>query len=292
MDKITIKEISITDLIINFWKYKLTFFFILLSLLLFSFFLDIFIEKKSKNFIYFQHPLKINLDVYPEESTLSSVVLYNLASMDIDSIKIRDQKISINYFDSYFIPDLMSSKMMLKFAQKTNDQYDLFEYIKDNNISVHRERANLKYSLILPDDDSNENFFMEYFYFAAEQSLNSFKDDVIRHQNKNLNTIIYDMDRVDKILENKIDSNNIFKENINIIMALYKSRKIQLEQNIIFYKKLNFDLDQDWILDVPFKQIVNEKFKKVIKYILPIILSLIIYLLYILFKLVKQDEQN
>ena len=100
------------------------------------------------------------------------------------------------------------------------------------------------------------------------------------------------MDRVDKILENKIDSNNIFKENINIIMALYKSRKIQLEQNIIFYKKLNFDLDQDWILDVPFKQIVNEKFKKVIKYILPIILSLIIYLLYILFKLVKQDAQN
>jgi len=101
MDKITIKEISITDLIINFWKYKLTFFFILLSLLLFSFFLDIFIEKKSKNFIYFQHPFKINLDVYPEESTLSSVVLYNLASMDIDSIKIRDQKISINYFDRH-----------------------------------------------------------------------------------------------------------------------------------------------------------------------------------------------
>ena len=212
--------------------------------------------------------------------------------MNINSINIRDPKISINYFDSYFTPSLMSTKMMLKFAQKTNDQYDLFEYIKDNNISVHRERAKFKYSLVLPDNDSNENFFMEYFYFAAEQSLNSFKNDVMRHQYKNLKTIIYDMDRVYKILENKIDSNNIFKENINIIMALYKSRKIQLEQNIIFYKKLNFDLDQDWILDVPFKQIVNEKFKKVIKYILPIILSLIIYLLYILFKLVKQDEQN
>ena len=100
------------------------------------------------------------------------------------------------------------------------------------------------------------------------------------------------MDRVYKILENKIDSNNIFKENINIIMALYKSRKIQLEQNIIFYKKLNFDVDQDWILDVPSKQIINEKFIKVMKYILPLTLSLIIYLLYILFKLVKQDEQN
>ena len=75
-------------------------------------------------------------------------------------------------------------------------------------------------------------------------------------------------------------------------MALYESRKIQLEQNIIFYKNLNFDLNQDWILDVPSKQIINEKFNKVIKYILPIILSLIIYLLYILFKLVKLDEQN
>ena len=36
-------------------------------------------------------------------------------------------------------------------------------------------------------------------------------------------------------------------------MTSYDSRKIQLEQNIAFYKNLNSDLGQDWILDDPTK---------------------------------------
>ena len=128
------KEISFIELLINLWNFK-SFFYILVPLIIFGFFLDTFITKKSKNIFKLHHPFKINLDLYPAESTLSSVVLYNLASMNIDNIKIRDQKISINYYDSYFKPSLMSTKILIEFAEMNNDKYNLLEYIINNNVS-------------------------------------------------------------------------------------------------------------------------------------------------------------
>ena len=86
------------------------------------------------------------------------MVLYNLASMNIDNIKIRDQKISINYYDSYFKPSLMSTKILIEFAEMNNDKYNLLEYIINNNVSVLREREKFKFSLILLDDESNSKF--------------------------------------------------------------------------------------------------------------------------------------
>lgn len=286
------KEISFIELLINIWNSKKVFFYILVPLIIFGFFLDTFISKKSKNIFKLHHPFKINLDLYPAESTLSSVVLYNLASMNIENIKIRDQKISINYYDSFFKPSLMSTKILKEFAEMNNDKYNLLEYITNNNVSVLQEKELFKFSLILPDNESNSKFVKEYFNYVKEITLNSFKADVLRHLDKQLKTILYDMDRVYQILENKIDSNNIFKENINIIMTLYDSRKIQLEQNIAFFKNLNSDLGQDWILDDPTKSVLNEKFYKVIKYLLPVILSLIFYLLYVFIKLAKQDKKH
>lgn len=286
------KELSFIELLINLWNFKKVFFYILVPLIIFCFFLDTFIAKKSKNIFKLQHPFKINLDVYPAESTLSSVVLYNLGSMNIQNINIRDQKISIDFYSSYFEPRLMSTKLLIEFAEMNNDKYNLVEYITKNNISVLRERENFKFSLILTDHESNSEFVMEYLNYVKEITINSFRLDVLRHLDKELKTILYDMDRVYQILENKNDSNNIFKENINIIMTLYNSRKIQLEQNIAFFKNLKSDLGQDWILDDSTKIILNEKFYKVIKYLLPVILSLIFYLFYVFIKLAKQDKKH
>ncbi len=286
------KEISFIELLINLWNFKKVFFYILVPLIIFGFFLDTFISKKSKNIFRLQHPFKINLDVYPAESTLSSVVLYNLGSMNIQNINIRDQKISIDFYSSYFKPRLMSKKFLIEFAEMNNDKYNLVEYINKNNVSVLREREKFKFSLILPDHESNSEFVMEYLNYVKEITINSFRLDVLRHLDKELKTILYDMDRVYQILENKNDSNNIFKENINIIMTLYDSRKIQLEQNIAFFINLKSDLGQDWILDDTTKIILNEKFYKVIKYLLPVILSLIFYLFYVFIKLAKQDKKH
>ena len=286
------KEISFIELLINLWNFKKVFFYILVPLIILSFFFDTFIPKKSKNIFRLQHPFKINLDVYPAESTLSSVVLYNLGSMNIQNINIRDQKISIDFYSSYFKPRLMSKKFLIEFAEMNNDKYNLVEYINKNNVSVLRERERFKFSLILPDHESNSEFVMEYLNYVKEITINSFRLDVLRHLDKELKTILYDMDRVYQILENKNDSNNIFKENINIIMTLYDSRKIQLEQNITFFINLKSDLGQDWILDDTTKIILNEKFYKVTKYLLTVILSLIFYLFYVFIKLAKQDKKH
>lgn len=212
--------------------------------------------------------------------------------MNIQNINIRDQKISIDFYSSYFKPRLMSKKFLIEFAEMNNDKYNLVEYINKNNVSVLRERERFKFSLILPDHESNSEFVMEYLNYVKEITINSFRLDVLRHLDKELKTILYDMDRVYQILENKNDSNNIFKENINIIMTLYDSRKIQLEQNIAFFINLKSDLGQDWILDDTTKIILNEKFYKVTKYLLTVILSLIFYLFYVFIKLAKQDKKH
>jgi len=212
--------------------------------------------------------------------------------MNIQNINIRDQKISIDFYSSYFKPRLMSKKFLIEFAEMNNDKYNLVEYINKNNVSVLEEREEFKFSLILPDHESNSEFVMEYLNYVKEITINSFRLDVLRHLDKELKTILYDMDRVYQILENKNDSNNIFKENINIIMTLYDSRKIQLEQNIAFFINLKSDLGQDWILDDTTKIILNEKFYKVTKYLLTVILSLIFYLFYVFIKLAKQDKKH
>ena len=143
------KEISFIELLINLWNFKKVFFYILVPLIIFGFFLDTFISKKSKNIFRLQHPFKINLDVYPAESTLSSVVLYNLGSMNIQNINIRDQKISIDFYSSYFKPRLMSKKFLIEFAEMNNDKYNLVEYINKNKNGNHTQfiktKSTIKY---------------------------------------------------------------------------------------------------------------------------------------------------
>ena len=255
-------------------------------------------REKSKTYIQLQHPGKINIDIYPHQSTLAQVVLYNLASMDLNNIIVRDQKIYVNYFETYFEPNFESRKNLIKFAKTNNDKYNLLEYISENNLSVRRERKKFRYSIILPEDETNEEFFIEYFKFTKKTSLRSFADDMNRLQGDMLVAINKDQRRVREVFRDfekatlaSIDANNVFRQNIQIIMTLYNSRRMQLEENIAFFKSMKNDLDRNWIVDGPMKTIVNEKFHKVIKYVLPVVLSLIIYLLYVFIKLARQDKK-
>ena len=69
------KEISFVDLILNCWKFKKTFFYIFIPIFLISFVLENFISKKNLLEIVLKDPNEINLDIYPSESVLSSIVI-------------------------------------------------------------------------------------------------------------------------------------------------------------------------------------------------------------------------
>ena len=77
---------------------------------------------------------------------------------------------------------------------------------------------------------------------------------------------------------------------MDIIQKLQKTRIIKINENINFIKDTVKNFDNDWILDGPVIKTLGEKFYNVSKYTLPVILSLIIYLLYILVKLSRQDN--
>ena len=120
-----IKEISFLEIIINSWKYKLFFFYILISVILATIALDYLIPKKIKYQVSLKNPTTINLSIYPSATTLASVILHNLATLDvIQIIKNDDQKINLNYYNDYFRETLLSSKNLIEFTKINNAKYN------------------------------------------------------------------------------------------------------------------------------------------------------------------------
>ena len=66
--------------------------------------------------------------------------------------------------------------------------------------------------------------------------------------------------------------------NLNIIRSIYEERRKGLKNNIEFVENIENPFKENWIIDGPIINQVNEKFFKIAKIILPVILSLIIYL--------------
>ena len=76
------KELSTVDLIINFWKFKKVFFYILIPIFLISFTVEKFIPKTNIVQVKLIEPLRINLNFYPIDT------LYNL-ELDLTSIHLE-----------------------------------------------------------------------------------------------------------------------------------------------------------------------------------------------------------
>ena len=79
--------------------------------------------------------------------------------------------------------------------------------------------------------------------------------------------------------------------NLKIIVSIYDQLKISINENLAYIKNLDTSYNEDWILELKSKT-ANEQYYNYVKFILPVILSLIIYLIYILIKLSKKDNEN
>ena len=291
-----IKEISFLEIIINSWKYKLFFFYILISVILATIALDYLIPKKIKYQVSLKNPTTINLSIYPSETTLASVILHSLATLDvIQIIKNDDQKINLNYYNDYFRGTLLSSKNLIEFTKINNAKYNLQNYIADNKIQAKEDRKS-HFSIILPESKINDEFLIEYLTFTVEQTLKLFQEDFIKIQNNKLEMLEKDVLKVNILLENSNNKSpkdgNYLIQNISTIRALYEARILEVKENLMYFQNLKKEFDENWVVDGPNKIVVNEKLLKFMKFILPIILSLIIYSLYLIIKLSQLAKKN
>ena len=101
-----------------------------------------------------------------------------------------------------------------------------------------------------------------------------------------------DINSINKILDkfNEFYSSNGFVVNLNIIRSIYEERRIVLKNNIEFVENIENPFKENLIIDGPIINQVNEKFFKIAKIILPVILSLIIYLSYVLMRLSLEEK--
>ena len=110
------KEISFVDLILNCWKFK-KLFYIFIPIFLISFVLENFISKNLLE-IVLKDPNEINLDIYPSESVLSSIVIDDVTYLGPQNGFGNSHKISLNFFNHYFEPVLISKKELKIFKIK------------------------------------------------------------------------------------------------------------------------------------------------------------------------------
>ena len=302
------KTLSFIDLTINFWKFKKFFFYILITLVLLSVLIGYLIPRKAIIEIQLKDPARINLDFIPIKF-LTKYMSVDLPTIYLKKMQISTEYLELNFYNDYFLANFLSSKKLNDFAKMNNKKYNLQEYISKNDIVVARTETYLKsaknsnnYNLILPDNDNNKNFLNEYFIYTLDFSIKLFEDELIKYGIEKIELMEKDLGVIDQILENfsltNLDQNENTnealaraRENIGIIKNFYKSREISINENISYLKNIKNNHEyNNWIVDGPKENIVNYKAYKIISYTIPVILSLIIYLLLVLIKLEKQDK--
>ena len=288
------------DLIINLWKYKKNFLYVLIPLLIFSITIESILAKKDIIRVKLIDPDQIHHKIYPVESDLF------VSGLGVDDVKFikssssfgRSLKVDLDFYSQYFEPTLLSKKNLSNFASINNAKYNLSEYLEQNNIYVRKENEKNKFYIVIPKGNKNENFFIEYIEHTAGVAYNEFHKHVGNIEHKKLSILERDIKMLNQIyfknIENYKERESVFVINLPIIIDIYENRKIIIEENIAFLQRFanNNPYNEEWIFDGPSKEIVNQKFYTIAKFILPVILSLIIYLIYVLIKLIKKDAQN
>ncbi len=284
---------TFVDLVNNIWKFKKIFFYILVSLLLLSIFLDSFIQKKNIVEVKLKDSALVNLELYP--LNFINKISINLGTLHLREISYELITTTINYHRDYFEVALLSTNNLIDFARISNKKYNLYDYVLKNKFSIkkvlQKDQENVyRYFIILPEDDQNQDFFKDYLIYTKKVSMDLFQHDVIRFEVKNLGLIERDEFFIDQ--NYNFETSDLVKKNIEKVRNFHKIQKIVINDNISKLKNIENLLIIDWLTDGPTTKKVNEKIKIVSKYILPIILSLIFYLFYILIRFTKQDKQS
>ena len=120
-----VREISFFEIILNFWKFKLFFFYIFLSVLFLNLLLINLIPKKTI--------LQINLD--RPDKIYSEI----LKTYDSKNILIPEYLYFQDYYNNFFESDFLSRNNLEDFAKVNNDKYQLFDYIVKNQIFIKKK---------------------------------------------------------------------------------------------------------------------------------------------------------
>ena len=301
------KELSTVDLIINFWKFKKVFFYILIPILLTSFIVEKFIPKKNIVQVQLTDPLRINLNFYPID-TLYNLEL-DLTSIHLEKIVTHSRTEKLDYFGFYLKGELQSPENLINFSKMTNEEYNLYSYIKNKKLSVeqatiNRTRDVLVYNLRLPITDKNIKFFYEYIVYVNNLCFELLKKDLIIFHKKNLELLEKEEMYIDNLIlstnqnnENTVmsnlDENTTFKKNILIIENFHREKRKNINKDINLIKNFEKEFSKEAIImEGPMIKKVGGKFSIILQFLIPVILSLIIYLFYILVKLTKNDHKN
>ena len=176
---------------------------------------------------------------------------------------LSNDHLELNFYDSYFLINFLSSKNLSDFAKLNNKKYNLQEYISKNNVVVTKLETYLSsakksnnYHLILPVNDNNKIFFIEYFIYTLELSIKLFKEELIKNGKEKIVLMEKDLVLIDQLLENflltNLDQDEYEDEyedgfsprkNFYIIKNLYKIRKISINDNISYLKNIKNNYD-------------------------------------------------
>lgn len=297
-----VEELSTIEIILNFWKYKKSFFYILIPLFIISFFSTHLFPKKNIVQVRLVDPFLINLNVYPLE-TLYNIEL-DLASLHLEKIIAKTTREKFNYNLHFFRNNLMAHNNLIDFSKMNDEQYKLYDYVNKEKISVKIDiRDENIYSLTLPASKNNETFFKEYLIYVHNLSLEKLQTSLIDFENKNLLFLETEQKYIQflysSLYENYInsemttvDENNIIKKNLILIQNFQKEKKKQINENISLIKNIKKNYIKELIADGPVVRTEGSKIHNFTKFILPIILSLIIYFFYVLIKLTRNDTKS
>lgn len=295
--KNTIKfnEIGLIDIIINFWKFKKVLFLILIPLFFISILIENFIVKKSNIEIWLKHPNLMHKDLYPSESVLSSIEIKDITKLGYQARFGEYNNFKISFYDMYLEPVFYSQKNLINFFNNNKKKYNFNYSIDINDIDFLRsDKTRVSFNLSLPDHTNNEIFFLDYLSFSGKKALEKFKTDVIEIEKIKLKKLILDLNAMNAVLSNYDETykDNKIIQNLNVIVSILNEREKILRFNINFVENLSQPDKEFWIKNKPEKTIINSKFYTVSKFTVPLILSLIIYFLYILIKLYQKDRIN
>jgi hypothetical protein len=297
------KEISFLEIILNFWKYKFYFIFILIFSLTATLVIENLVQKKATYEMELKHPDVINNMVYPSKF-LSMDQVIDVASIPLGVINTYQEGMRVNYFFHYFEDYLISKKNLINFAKISDKKYNLKEYIIKKNIKIIRDNTIivdpalsggklLKYSIILPYNEINKDFIYDYFTYIANISSKKFKIDTINMEKNKFKLMQRDMSIIDNLIKYS-QSNNIEINNLNTIeiyKAHHKIREIKTKEHISYIENIKINFSNEWIAEQQEPEVVNYKIYKILTYIIPLIFSLIVFMIFVLIRLTRQDQK-
>jgi hypothetical protein len=272
------KEANFIEIVLSLWKFKNNFLYIFIPLLLASLLLESTIKKKSILEIKLKDPIIINSEI--------------LKTYDGKDILLPQESYFILYYNNFFEPIFLSKKSLEDFSKANNEKYKLFDYIVKNQIFV-KKKQNI-YELILPKNDLNQSFFKEYLNYTATITLRKFEDEIAAQQHRKIKNIEKSLANGEEIFKNDMEANEMnemtkneyyqFKFKFNL------EKKKQIEE-MLFFKNNKFFYDENWI-DHIHELKKNQNYLIFSKFALPLVLSFVLYLWFVLIKLKTQDQQN